>query len=164
MNPSSAQHNGLHDFDFFMGKWKVQHRRLKERLVGCDEWVEFDGTCVTQKLLNGQANVDDNVLNLPQGMYRATSLRSYDPEKQLWAIWWLDSRSPGRLDPPVIGKFADGVGTFFADDIPAGRPIRVRFRWTDTQSPSPHWEQAFSANNGTTWETNWTMDFTRAEA
>ena len=76
MNTSSAQHDGLHDFDFFMGKWKVQHRRLKERLVGCDEWVEFDGTCMTQKLLNGQANVDDNVLNIPQGMYRAISLRS----------------------------------------------------------------------------------------
>ncbi len=160
---TSAQQDGLHDFDFFMGKWKVQHRRLKERLAGSDEWVEFDGTSEVKKLLDGQANVDDNVLNLPQGIYRAVSLRSYDLENQLWSIWWLDGRSPGHLDPPVVGNFIDGVGTFFADDTLAGRPIRVRFRWTDTQSQSPHWEQAFSADNGSTWEINWHMDFTRME-
>ena len=164
MNTPSAQHDGLHDFDFFMGKWKVQHRRLKERLAGCDEWIEFDGTCAAQKLLDGQSNVDDNVLNLPQGSYRAVSLRSYDLEKRFWSIWWLDSRFPGRLDPPVVGMFVDGIGTFFADDTLAGRPIRVRFLWTDTQSQSPHWEQAFSADNGIIWETNWLMDFIRMES
>ena len=29
------------DFDFLEGRWKVHHRRLKERLVGCTEWEEF---------------------------------------------------------------------------------------------------------------------------
>mgnify|MGYP006166679175 CR=1 FL=1 len=31
------------DFDFVIGDWTVKHRRLKERLQGCNEWLEFDG-------------------------------------------------------------------------------------------------------------------------
>jgi hypothetical protein len=149
------------DFDFLMGTWIVRHRRLKERLAGCDDWDEFEGRIAAQKLLGGQANVDDNLLDLPRGQYRAASIRSYDPEKRLWSIWWLDSRSPGILDPPVVGAFVDGVGSFYGDASMAGRPIRVRFLWTDTGSARPHWEQAFSADGGETWETNWTMDFAR---
>ncbi|PKO16572.1 MAG: DUF1579 domain-containing protein [Chloroflexi bacterium HGW-Chloroflexi-10] len=161
MNKTLLQGDGSRDFDFLMGKWVVRHRRLKERLNGSTEWVEFDGITVADKLLDGQVNVDDNVLNFPQEIYRAISLRCYDPQKQLWSIWWLDSRTPNRLDPPVVGKFVDGVGTFYAEDTLACQPIRVRFQWMNTQSPSPCWEQAFSADNGTTWEINWIMDFSR---
>jgi hypothetical protein len=28
---------------------------------------------------------------------------------------------------------------------------------------TPRWEQAFSADDGDTWETNWVMEFSRAE-
>ena len=160
-NGPTSNHAPNADFDFFMGKWIIRHRRLKERLAGNNEWIEFSGTAVAQPLLGGQANVDDHVLDFPPGPYRAASLRCYDPEKQVWSIWWLDSRTPGHLDPPVVGTFIEGIGTFLADDILDGRPIQVRFTWTDTQTPTPHWEQAFSADGGKTWETNWTMDFTR---
>jgi hypothetical protein len=62
---------------------------------------------------------------------------------------------------PVIGMFEDGVGTFYAEDIYQGKPLRVRFIWSRTDSPSPRWEQAMSVDGGITWETNWTMDFER---
>ena len=32
------------DFDFWMGTWTVQNRRLRERLAGSDEWEEFEAT------------------------------------------------------------------------------------------------------------------------
>ena len=35
--------SGLHDFDLKVGKWIAHHKRLKERLAGNHEWVEFDG-------------------------------------------------------------------------------------------------------------------------
>lgn len=156
-------HNGGEkDFDFLIGNWRVHHRRLKQRLANSHDWLEFDGTCAAQKLLGGAANVDDNVLDLPDGSYRAASLRAYDPAKQQWSIWWLDSRNPGHLDPPVVGHFENSVGTFYADDSFQGKPIRVRFFWTKTTTATPHWEQAFSSDGGKTWETNWTMDFTKA--
>lgn len=150
------------DFDFQRGSWTVRHRRLKERLCGCDDWQEFEGSCVQMPILGGNGNVEDNLLHLPAGDYRATALRSYDPAQGTWAIWWLDSRVPHVLDTPVIGRFVDGVGSFFADDVHEGQPVRMRFLWLDTQSSSPRWEQALSADGGTTWETNWTMDFQRA--
>jgi hypothetical protein len=149
------------DFDFFIGSWNVGHRRLKERLAACTEWEEFAGTSVVQKILGGFGNMDDNMLELPGGSYRAVTLRSFHPEKKQWAIWWLDGRNPWSLDPPVVGQFTNGVGVFYADDQFNGRPIRVRFIWTVPQPDAPHWEQAFSIDAGATWETNWTMDFSR---
>lgn len=149
------------DFDFFIGHWKVSHRRLKQRLLGCDEWESFAGSCRMWPLLDGSGNIDDNLLELPTGPYRALSMRTYDADTQQWAIWWVDGRNPHRLDPPVVGGFADGIGEFQCDDELRGQPIRVRYRWTNTRSPKPRWEQAFSPDGGKTWEVNWEMDFER---
>lgn len=150
------------DFDFQIGSWQVRHRRLKERLAGSDAWEEFDGTSDMRPILGGDGNVEDNVLHIPGGTYRAIALRSFDPAANSWAIWWLDARSPHALDVPVIGRFEDGVGQFYADDTLDARPIRLRFIWSRTDTQSPRWEQAMSADGGQTWEVNWTMDFTRA--
>mgnify|MGYP000535290962 CR=1 FL=1 len=95
----------VHDFDFFHGDWRVQHRRLRARLAGCDDWDTFDGTSRVRPLLGGAGNVDDNALDLPGGAYRAVTLRSCDPATGLWSIWWLDGRWPHRLDVPMVGRF-----------------------------------------------------------
>ncbi|MEX0733583.1 MAG: hypothetical protein WD944_12390 [Steroidobacteraceae bacterium] len=158
---AEAGRSGAGDFDFFIGSWRVAHRRLKERLAGCNDWVEFGGTCVTQKILGGLGNMDDNFLDLPDDAYRAVTLRTFDPPKKLWSIWWLDGRNPGSLDVPVVGGFENGVGTFYADDHFAGKPIRIRFLWSMPGKDTPSWEQAFSPDAGRSWETNWIMNFTR---
>lgn len=150
------------DFDFQVGDWAVHHRRLVGRLVNSSTWEEFQGACSMRTVLGGHGNVEDNVIQIPSGTYRALALRSFDPATREWAIWWLDARAPHSLDVPVIGGFEKGVGTFYADDILDGRPIRIRFHWLDTSGDTPRWEQAFSADKGATWETNWTMQFRRA--
>jgi hypothetical protein len=155
-------HSTEHDFDFLNGRWRVLHRQLRERLAGNDDWQAFDGTCSMRTILGGQGNVDDNVLNLPGGAYRAASIRAFDRRTRRWSIWWLDARNPHRIDVPVVGGFDRGEGTFYADESFNGRPIRVRFRWTDTHTASPRWEQAFSPDAGESWEVNWTMTFVRA--
>ena len=122
------------DFDFFIGRWKVAHRRLKARLAGCTEWESFSGVSVAQKSLGGFGNVDDNILETPSGTYRAMSIRSFDAELGAWSIWWLDGRSPGSLGVPVVGRFANGVGTFLTEDTWEGKPIRMRSRWRSRAS------------------------------
>ncbi len=149
------------DFDFIIGRWRVRHRRLDARLCGCTAWTEFDGTNTTRKILGGLGNVEDNLLGFPDGAVRAAAFRSFDPATRRWAIWWLDGRYPHRLDVPVVGSFSAGVGTFYADDVFEGRPIRIRFIWKVNAGNDPTWEQAFSADAGATWETNWTMRFER---
>lgn len=150
------------EFDFQQGCWRVKHRRLKNRLAACTEWEQFAGTCEQRPILGGNGNIEDNLLHLATGDYRAIALRSYDPVARTWAIWWLDGRSPHSLETPVIGRFTSGVGSFYADDIIGGRPVRLRFLWLATDTSTPRWEQAMSADAGETWETNWTMDFARA--
>lgn len=155
--------DGRNDFDFLEGDWLVAHQRLKERLAGCTEWETFTGRCTLYKTMGGLGNFDDNIVNLPGGAYRAMAMRSFNPETRQWAIWWLDGRWPHSVDVPVVGAFEDGVGSFYCEDAHKGMPIRVRFRWSDTRTGAPHWEQAFSTDGGETWEVNWRMRFTRAD-
>jgi hypothetical protein len=163
--PTIHTESSINDFDFFVGRWTVRHRRLKERLAGSTQWEESGGTSLMQKLMDGQGNFDDNLIELPAGPYHAVSLRSFDPKTKQWAIWWLDGRDPHRpLDPPMVGGFSRGTGTFYGDDTFNGRPIRVRYLWTDITSNSCRWQQAFSSDGGQTWETNWIMDFARVSA
>jgi hypothetical protein len=79
------------DFDFQQGSWRVQHRRLKARLAGCTEWETFTGTSEQRPLLGGNGNIEDNLLLLPDGDYRAVALRSFDPA---WHLGDLVARRP----------------------------------------------------------------------
>ncbi len=148
------------DFDFMFGSWTVQHRRLKARLRNCAEWEMFEGTSATSPILGGHGNLEDNRVDFPGGSYRAIALRSFDAAAGQWAIWWLDQRAPHNLDVPVVGEFVGNTGAFFADDTIDGTQIKVRFLWK--RGVMPQWEQAFSTDNGKSWETNWIMEFTQA--
>jgi hypothetical protein len=159
--PLSAAAHAPQDFDFMIGDWQVQHRRLNSRLTGCTEWTAFDGLSSTTHILGGFGNVEDNLLHFPDATVRAVAMRSYDAASGHWSIWWLDGRQPHQLDVPVVGRFDGTTGTFLAQDRLDGRAIHVRFLWNANPAGKPRWEQAFSADGGRSWETNWTMEFTR---
>ena len=162
-NGATTMTDHAHDFDFLIGKWRVHHWRLKDRLAGSHEWVEFEGESRLWMTMDGHGTIDDNIIGLPSGPYRAVGIRGYDPKTETWAIWWLDGRNPHHIEPPVIGNFQNGIGTFEGDDTFNDKPIKVRFVWSRITPTSAHWEQAFSPDGGKTWETNWKMDLTRVE-
>jgi hypothetical protein len=62
---------------------------------------------------------------------------------------------------PTVGSFHDGRGEFYQQDTLGGRAISVRFVISDIKPNSVHFEQAFSADGGKTWEVNWIADDTR---
>jgi hypothetical protein len=155
-----APPHGSKDFDFLTGCWNVSHRKLKVRLQQSDEWIEFAGTLDVKPILAGNGNIDENVLNDPAGRYLASSLRVFDSKSLQWSIYWVDERFPG-IDKPVVGRFDGGLGRFYTDDNLAGQPIRVRFTYQSIDAANAIWTQAFSANSGGSWETNWIMKFSR---
>lgn len=157
---STARTGSMHDFEYFVGGWKTHQRRLKERGVGSHKWEEFPGNLCMPLYLGGLATVDE--LYFPTKGTAGLTLRTFDPEKRQWSIYWVSSMT-GRLDPvPVVGGFEGNRGEFYAEDQEKGRPIKVRYTWNILDHDHARWEQAFSYDNHT-WETNWTADFTRGD-
>lgn len=115
---------GMHDFDFEAGEWRVHHR-VKAATGG---WTEFDGVCRNRMLINGSANVEEHTFVRPAGTSYGIAIRAYDAGTKGWEIWWIDGCVPhGALDPPVKGCFdKDHVGTFYSDRTLDGKPMRTR--------------------------------------
>jgi hypothetical protein len=149
------------DFDFWMGRWHVRNRRRRKWLAGCDEWDEFEATVAARPILDGMGN-EDEFRTDHAGGYVGMSFRFFDPATRQWAIYWASTRQPGLLEPPVVGGFSGDTGVFEGPDTFDGQPIGVRYTWSGVTTPTPRWEQAFSADGGKTWETNWVMSFARA--
>jgi hypothetical protein len=157
----SAQH-APGDFDAFLGKWQVRHRRLRQRLVGSNDWEEFDGTSHWQSILGGNANFNESVVQRSGETVQSLGLRAYDAKAAGWTDWSLSGRDPTKITVDGVGRFVNGIGTFFADDTLADKPIRVRGIFTPLTPRSMRWEQAFSPDGGRTWETNYVMEHTRS--
>jgi hypothetical protein len=154
--------DGRNDFDFLVGTWKVHHRMLRARLKGSTEWIEFEGETILRKILNGIGNIDENVIYMPNGPVHAISLRLFNPASKEWSIFWSTDKT-GTLDIPMVGKFKDGRGEFYAQEVHDGKRVYSRFIWSKTDTNSPQWEQALSEDGGRTWETNWIMEFERGK-
>jgi len=142
-----------HDFDFLVGDWKLRNRKLKSRLTHSDEWTEFESAVEMRQILGGMGNIDKYTELVSGKPYEGVALRLFNAKTKLWSIYWADSNS-GALDPPVVGSFANKVGHFFARDTYKGQNITVVFRWDVRNPQRPIWSQAFSADEGKTWEWN----------
>jgi hypothetical protein len=147
------------DFDFFTGSWDGRHRRLRRPLALDADWDEFPSTTECWPLFGGAANIDE--LRVPERGFTGVSLRLLDAATGLWSIYWASSRTGLLALPPVTGWFDGGVGRFYSPDVHEGRPIHVRYTWSRITPASARWEQAFSPDEGATWETNWITEFTR---
>jgi hypothetical protein len=153
--------DGRADFDFLIGNWQGQQRRLRDRLKGSTEWEEFDSTLTVNHILGGLGNFDEITFYRESGPMRGVTLRLFDVATQTWRIYWAAENMPGILDVPMVGSFKDGRGEFYAQELFEGKPVFTRFFWTVFSENACRWEQAFSPDGGQTWETNWMADFTR---
>ena len=153
--------DGSHDFDFQTGCWRIRNERLKTRLQGCTEWETFEASQEARLLPGGLGNIDDFVTDHWPG-FVGMSLRLYNRRTGRWSIYWASNQIEG-LEPPVVGSFENGVGVFEGRQELEGRPILVRFTWSDITRNGARWEQAFSPDDGKTWEKNWVMTMTRVE-
>jgi hypothetical protein len=158
----TAPHDGQHDFDWMIGSWKASLKRLVKPLSGSKEWVEFEGTQTTVSLWGGRGVMDEFVVNSPSGKVEGLTIRLYDPTARQWYIYWANALR-GRMDmPPTVGRFQDGRGEFYDQELFDGKMIFVRYVWSAITPTSAHFEQSFSEDGGKTWEVNWISDIHRS--
>ena len=154
--------DGARDFDFLIGRWRAQSRRLAEPLSGSTRWETFASTHDGLAMPGGLGIADDFRIDgrdEPLGL----ALQLYDRTAHRWKCHWLDNRT-GTLTAPLVGRFVDGVGVFAGPDTHAGRPIRVRYTWSGITATTARWDQEFSGDDGATWERNWEMRYVRVAA
>lgn len=161
-NQQTTQRDGQNDFDFEIGTWKTHLKRRLRPLTGSTSWVEYEGTTVVRKVLNGRANLVELDVKGPAGRIEALSLRLYNPESHQWSLNFAN-RAGGTMSPPTIGGFKNGRGEFYNQETLNGRAILVRFVISEITPNSCRFEQAFSDDGGKTWEVNWLATDTRVK-
>lgn len=151
-----APRDGQHDFDWEIGRWATSVRVLQNPLSGePPKWAEYRGTSVIKPLLGARANFVELSVEGPAGKIEGGSLRLFNPRAQQWSLNFASLRS-GLLTAPVFGGFdGAGRGSFVGADMLNGKSILVRFVVTRPTGNSALFEQAYSADGGATWETNW---------
>lgn len=151
---------GAGDFDWEIGRWRTHVRRLAKPLSGEQQWLEYEGTSDVSALLDGRGNVVELRVAGPAGRIEGLSLRLYEPQARQWSLNYASARD-GKLTAPVVGGFRDGRGVFHGRDQAGGRAVLVRFVITRPAPDTARFEQAFSADGGRSWETNWIAIDTR---
>ncbi len=161
--PTPVHRDGSHDFDAGIGAFKTHIRRLSKPLTGSSTWTVWDGTVVTRKLWDGKANLEEVEIDEPSQEtthLEGLTLRLYDPAAHQWNLYWANAKD-GSIGRPLTGEFKDGRGEFYAWDSYHGKAILVRQVYSAMSADSYHFEQAFSADGGRSWEANWVADLTR---
>jgi hypothetical protein len=159
-----APRDGQHDFDWEIGRWATNVRVLQNPLSGeLPKWAEYRGTSVIKPLLDARANFVELSVEGPAGKIEGGSLRLFNPRAQQWSLNFANGRN-GLLTAPVFGGFdAAGRGSFVGTDTLNGKSILVRFVITRPTQTTARFEQAYSADAGSTWETNWVALDSRIE-
>jgi hypothetical protein len=156
--PPPCNLSAEHQFDFWVGRWRVDNRRKPPfapgepvpvgtardavaRVLGCTFTERWRGVLAGERV-------------------HGVSVRQYDRAAKRWRILlhWPSkaSRRFGLLD----GGFAGAIGTFGTTVHTAGgRAILLRFTFSDVHPGAVRWTQTMSADGGATWDRSWVMDF-----
>jgi len=156
----APQYGGPHDFDFEFGSWKAHLERIRHPLSGDKAWVTYDGTSVVHPLLHGRENVGELDVAGSAGAIQGLTIRTFDPRKRRWNVYWV-SAADGLVTSPMIGGFHNGRGVFLGNDTLNGKPILVRFEFSNVERDRFRFRQAFSGDGGRSWEVNWMATFER---
>ena len=142
-----------HDFDFEFGTWSTELRLLPAPLTGSTEWIEGRGTTLVHPIWDGRANLVELTADMPIGRVEALSLRLFDAATGQWSINVATARA-GAMSPPLVGGIVGGNGEFIGHETMDGRDVLVRFLIAYDGADTIHFQQAFSLDEGATWETN----------
>lgn len=147
---------GIGDFDFLAGEWKIRHKRL---IGGTkDEWLYFESGATVHRVLHGMGSIEE--LRNADGSDMGMGIRIWLPEQEKWADHWT-SAGNGVVNAPQLGEFIDGEGVFISKEEVDGVKWQYRGVWDRITTESCRWHQSASKDGGNSWEWNWWMEWTR---
>lgn len=148
-----------HAFDYQFGTWRVHVARLLEPGSASPRWAQYDGTHVVTPLFNGTANIGVLEIAGPAGSIEGLQLRTYDSSTEQWKLSFA-SGSDGDVQPPSVGRFANGQGIFFDSARIGGRPAHVRTVATRLTQTSYRDVISYSSDDRT-WHLLWIASYSK---
>ena len=160
--PTSAAHDGQHDFDFNIGVWHTHIKRTLDPFASSSESVELNGTVTVRKVWDGKAELEEIEADGPKGHWQGLTLFLYNPSAHQWSQSFVNSKV-GTLSPSSsnIGELKDGRVVLIGQDTVNDRTILVRAVWSDIKPDSHQYEELYSNDGGTTWARSFVANLTR---
>lgn len=140
-------------FDFWVGTWNVANRHLRR-----GGWVDSgEAVARIRWVANRTAVLEQWDGALGGDPLTGFSLRAWDPATGTWPVWlnWHGGR-PNGFDLMVGERNGERLELF-----PPGGDRGTRYTFSFAHEESCRWDQATSEDGGTTWISDWTMDFSR---
>jgi hypothetical protein len=150
--PGASGHE--RDFDFNVGSWSTSIRAVLDPLKSPGSWSELHGTHVVRRVWDDWANLGQLEVDGPQGHVEFLALRLYDRKSAQWRVYFANG-ADGRLDPPMIGTFAGGVGRFVSLERVDGKTVLMRNKWYGITASACRQDWSLSTDGGKTWIPTW---------
>jgi hypothetical protein len=94
--------------------------------------------------------------------YVGNTVRVFNPETKEWSLYWVDNYNLHLgLTYQTKGKFENGIGTFYGEEMFEGKKVKQKFTWKKIDDNTSYWDQAYFDESKNDWEINWTMEFKR---
>jgi hypothetical protein len=147
--PSKCDCAECHQFDFWIGKWKVEWKD--------EEGNTVEGSNIVNSILDGCA-IEENFDGSPGMDFRGKSLSVYNHHHETWQQTWVDTEGFYML-------FAGGMQN---DKMILSRTVETaegilsqRMVFYNIQKDSFDWNWESSTDKGKSWKLNWKIRYTR---
>ena len=147
---------GVSQGDFYSPR---HHHNFEQIRVGLEGTLDYDRD---GKMSAGVVGY------FPEGIYYGPQSQNPDEVATAAVLQFAGASGSGYLSNAEVragmeelkkhGEFKNGVGDFYAQDSWDNRGIFIRYEWSGAAAGAPHFEQAYSADGGKTWEPNWITD------
>lgn len=150
----------MENFNMLEGVWAVESHSLQRRMAAEKVWLENHMETEYRILLDGLVAINDTYGSFNNRPMHGIMIRAYDPDKDEWQFHWMSKGYP-HLTEQVRGRFENGVGVFYGEEVNEGRTFKMRFRWKMISENHAFWEQSYQDPETGEWEINWTLDLRR---
>ena len=138
-----------HQFDFWIGKWKVEWNDKDGNL--------FEGTNTVNSILDGCV-IEENFNGNPGMEFRGKSLSVYNHNHKIWQQTWVDTEGFYML---FIGGIQDDKMILSRTVETTKGPLTQRMVFYNIKKDTFDWNWESSTDNGKTWKLNWKIMYTR---